>query len=187
MDENSNGFELARGGDEGAIAHARLAGLREASSLSWRLAQRRAQLGRRRNPCAEDLLVRLRANGLNVWGEIYPYAAGQTTINAAFARPENWIDTMYEQFKTKTIGKKKLKHCISKVKILYEQICCFLCADEAHFIDNACHLPIIVLCGSETPAKGTKDRKRCIRGVYNEKLAHPFDYCQIAGVWELHG
>jgi hypothetical protein len=26
-----------------------------------------------------------------VWGEYYPYAAGSTTINAAFFRPENWV------------------------------------------------------------------------------------------------
>jgi hypothetical protein len=33
----------------------------------------------------QELLVRFRAHGHNVWGEIYPYAAGQTTINAAYA------------------------------------------------------------------------------------------------------
>ena len=37
----------------------------------------------------QELLVRLRNQGHNVWGEIYPYAAGQTTINASFVRPEN--------------------------------------------------------------------------------------------------
>ena len=46
----------------------------------------------------QELLVRLRGNGLNVWGEIYPYAAGQTTINASFARPDNWIDTLGHKY-----------------------------------------------------------------------------------------
>ena len=38
-----------------------------------------------------ELLVRLRAQGHNVWGEVYPYAAGSTTINAPFIEPDNWI------------------------------------------------------------------------------------------------
>ena len=46
----------------------------------------------------QELLVRLRVQGHNVWGEIYPYAAGQTTINAAFVRPENWVDTLGNRY-----------------------------------------------------------------------------------------
>jgi len=46
----------------------------------------------------QELLVRLRSEGHNVWGEIYPYAAGQTTINAAFVRPENWIDKLGNRY-----------------------------------------------------------------------------------------
>nr|WP_285817828.1 amidohydrolase family protein [Echinimonas agarilytica] len=46
----------------------------------------------------QELLVRLRGQGHNVWGEIYPYAAGQTTINAAFVRPENWVDTLGNRY-----------------------------------------------------------------------------------------
>jgi len=42
----------------------------------------------------QELMVRLREAGHNVWGEIYPYAAGQTTINASFVRPENWVETL---------------------------------------------------------------------------------------------
>lgn len=42
----------------------------------------------------QELLVRLRVEGHNVWGEIYPYAAGQTTINAAFVKPENWVEKL---------------------------------------------------------------------------------------------
>jgi hypothetical protein len=42
----------------------------------------------------QELLVRLREEGHNVWGEVYPYAAGQTTINASFVRPENWVETL---------------------------------------------------------------------------------------------
>lgn len=46
----------------------------------------------------QELLVRLRARGHNVWGEIYPYAAGQTTINAAFVKPENWVEKLGNQY-----------------------------------------------------------------------------------------
>jgi len=42
----------------------------------------------------QELLVRLREEGHNVWGEVYPYAAGQTTINAAFVRPDNWVEKL---------------------------------------------------------------------------------------------
>jgi len=46
----------------------------------------------------QELLVRLRAQGHNVWGEIYPYAAGQTTINAAFVKPENWVEKLGNKY-----------------------------------------------------------------------------------------
>ena len=46
----------------------------------------------------QELLVRLRSEGHNVWGEIYPYAAGQTTINAAFVRPENWVEKLGNKY-----------------------------------------------------------------------------------------
>jgi cytosine/adenosine deaminase-related metal-dependent hydrolase len=46
----------------------------------------------------QELLVRIRAQGHNVWGEIYPYAAGQTTINAAFVKPENWVEKLGNQY-----------------------------------------------------------------------------------------
>ena len=46
----------------------------------------------------QELLVRMREQGHNVWGEIYPYAAGMTTINAAFARPENWVETLGNRY-----------------------------------------------------------------------------------------
>jgi len=46
----------------------------------------------------QELLVRMRALGHNVWGEIYPYAAGQTTINAAFVKPENWIEKLGNKY-----------------------------------------------------------------------------------------
>jgi len=80
----------------------------------------------------QELLVRLRSEGHNVWGEIYPYAAGQTTINAAFARPENWIDKLgnrYEEtmqdpvtgdFYTLETYKKKLAEAPATQIVLYK-------------------------------------------------------------------
>jgi N-acyl-D-glutamate deacylase len=48
-----------------------------------------------------ELLVRMRERGMNVWGEIYPYAAGSTALNAVFLEPEVWVDTLgYEYEKT---------------------------------------------------------------------------------------
>ena len=41
-----------------------------------------------------ELLVRMRERGMNVWGEIYPYAAGSTALNAVFLEPEVWVDTL---------------------------------------------------------------------------------------------
>ena len=38
-----------------------------------------------------ELLVKMRERGYNVWGEIYPYAAGMTTLNAVFLEPESWV------------------------------------------------------------------------------------------------
>ena len=46
----------------------------------------------------QEMLVRLRAKGFNVWGEYYPYAAGSTTINAAFIRPETWVDKLGNKY-----------------------------------------------------------------------------------------
>jgi len=37
-----------------------------------------------------ELLVLMRERGYNVWGEIYPYAAGSTALNAVFLDPEIW-------------------------------------------------------------------------------------------------
>jgi len=46
----------------------------------------------------QELLVRMRAEGHNVWGEIYPYAAGMTTINAAFVKPEVWVEKLGHKY-----------------------------------------------------------------------------------------
>jgi cytosine/adenosine deaminase-related metal-dependent hydrolase len=46
----------------------------------------------------QDLLLGLRRQGLNVWGEIYPYAAGSTTLNAVFFRPEIYLDQLGKRY-----------------------------------------------------------------------------------------
>ena len=45
-----------------------------------------------------ELLVSLQDRGYNAWGEIYPYAAGSTTINAVFLKPEVWIDELGNKY-----------------------------------------------------------------------------------------
>jgi N-acyl-D-glutamate deacylase len=41
-----------------------------------------------------ELLVRMRAQGMNVWGELYPYAAGSTALNAVFLEPQIWVEQL---------------------------------------------------------------------------------------------
>ncbi len=45
-----------------------------------------------------ELLVRMREKGYNVWGEIYPYAAGSTALNAVFLEPEVWVKTLGNKY-----------------------------------------------------------------------------------------
>ena len=45
-----------------------------------------------------ELITRMQAQGHNVWGEIYPYAAGATTINAVFFDPSNWRDRLGRRY-----------------------------------------------------------------------------------------
>jgi hypothetical protein len=42
----------------------------------------------------QEKLRMARAQGYNVWGEYYPFAAGSTSISAVFLRPEKWEDVM---------------------------------------------------------------------------------------------
>ncbi len=41
-----------------------------------------------------ETLVRMREQGHNVWGGLYPYAAGSTTLNAVFLEPEIWVERL---------------------------------------------------------------------------------------------
>ena len=45
-----------------------------------------------------ELLVRMRDRGYNVWGEIYPYAAGSTALNAVFLEPEVWVKALGNKY-----------------------------------------------------------------------------------------
>jgi len=45
-----------------------------------------------------ELITRMQTQGHNVWGEIYPYAAGATTINAVFFDPSNWRDRLGRRY-----------------------------------------------------------------------------------------
>jgi len=45
-----------------------------------------------------ELLVRMRGKGYNVWGEIYPYAAGSTALNAVFLEPEVWVEAQGNKY-----------------------------------------------------------------------------------------
>lgn len=45
-----------------------------------------------------QLIRGMQNNGHNVWGEIYPYHAGATTINAVFFEPRNWVDRLGNRY-----------------------------------------------------------------------------------------
>ena len=45
-----------------------------------------------------ELLVRMRERGYNHWGEIYPYAAGSTALNAVFLEPEVWVKALGNKY-----------------------------------------------------------------------------------------
>jgi N-acyl-D-glutamate deacylase len=45
-----------------------------------------------------ELISGLQERGFNIWGEIYPYAAGSTTINAEFLVPGVWVDQMGNRY-----------------------------------------------------------------------------------------
>lgn len=41
-----------------------------------------------------ELMLRMREKGYNVWGEVYPYHAGSTALNAVFLEPEVWVEKL---------------------------------------------------------------------------------------------
>ncbi|MFH6767213.1 amidohydrolase family protein [Gaetbulibacter aquiaggeris] len=45
-----------------------------------------------------ELLVKMRERGHNVWGEIYPYAAGSTALNAVFLEPDVWVKSLGNKY-----------------------------------------------------------------------------------------
>ncbi|WP_263848665.1 amidohydrolase family protein [Sedimentimonas flavescens] len=45
-----------------------------------------------------ELISGLQERGFNIWGEIYPYAAGSTTINAEFLEPQSWVDDLGNRY-----------------------------------------------------------------------------------------
>ena len=81
---------------------------------------------------AHELMSSLQDRGFNIWGEIYPYAAGSTTLNAVFLKPENWVeklghryeDTMADavtgEFYTQETYEKGLKENPTKEILLYK-------------------------------------------------------------------
>ena len=109
----------------------------------------------------QELLVRMRERGFNVWGEYYPYAAGSTTINAQFIRPETWIEKLgnkYEEtlqdpatgeFYTQEKYQQVLAENPNKVIILYKML--------PKEIVNWVRLPGIVMASDAMPVPGDWD------------------------------
>ena len=47
---------------------------------------------------AHQMITNLQEQGHNIWGEIYPYAAGSTPMNASFLKPESWVDDLGHRY-----------------------------------------------------------------------------------------
>ncbi len=47
---------------------------------------------------AHEMISGLQAQGHNIWGEIYPYAAGSTTLNASFLQPDSWVKQLGNRY-----------------------------------------------------------------------------------------
>ncbi|MFV7769458.1 hypothetical protein [Shewanella marisflavi] len=47
---------------------------------------------------AHEVISRLQSQGFNIWGEVYPYAAGSTTVNASFLQPDSWVEQMGNRY-----------------------------------------------------------------------------------------
>ena len=79
-----------------------------------------------------ELLVRMREKGYNVWGEIYPYHAGCTALNAVFLEPEVWVealgnkyedtiqDALTQEFYTQRSREEMLKENPTRTVIVYK-------------------------------------------------------------------
>lgn len=102
-----------------------------------------------------ELLVRMRERGMNVWGEIYPYAAGSTALNAVFLEPEVWVKQLgykYEEtlmdvatgkFYTQQSREEMLKKEPTRMVIIYKM--------PESAIVNWLRMPGVALCTDAMP------------------------------------
>ena len=103
----------------------------------------------------QELLVRMRSRGMNVWGEIYPYAAGSTALNAVFLEPEMWVKTLgykYEktiqdvetgEFYTQQSREEMLKKEPTRVVLVYKM-------PKSAIVDWL-RMPGVALCSDSMP------------------------------------
>lgn len=66
----------------------------------------------------QKLLSGMRAEGMNVWGDIYPYVAGSTSINAQFFRPEIFEDKLGWKYEERLFDP-ALNRFLSKAEYLH--------------------------------------------------------------------
>lgn len=66
----------------------------------------------------QQLLLDMRAQGANVWGDIYPYIAGATSINAVFFKPEVFEDKLGWSYE-KQLFDPALNRFLSKAEYLH--------------------------------------------------------------------
>lgn len=45
-----------------------------------------------------ELMLRMRERGYNIWGELYPYRAGSTALNAVFLEPAIWVEKLGNRY-----------------------------------------------------------------------------------------
>lgn len=102
-----------------------------------------------------ELLTRMRGRGMNVWGEIYPYAAGSTALNAVFLEPEVWVkqlgyryeDTIQDvasgKFYTQKSREEMLKKEPTRVVLVYKM-------PKSAIVDWL-RMPGVALCSDAMP------------------------------------
>lgn len=120
----------------------------------------------------QELLVKHREQGYNVWGEIYPYAAGSTTINAAFIQPEVWVDQLgnryedtlqdpiSEEFYTQQRYEEVLAAAPATQVILYKM--------DPKDIPDWCRLPGVVIASDAMMFAGGWDDSPTVDTPYEE-------------------
>jgi len=127
---------------------------------------------------AEEKLQMARAQGYNVWGEYYPYAAGQTGISADFLKPGNWEakqgykyeETLYDPTLDKFLTKQEYLDTVAKDPA--RQVVVFLPARKA-WLPLWLRMPEFVVASDAMPGIGNDGQLLAADADPKEFAGHP--------------